>query len=510
MKANRLLAGALAAILGAGCATVGPDFERPEATVDAEWIDANRAEIDGSAGPDPEWWSVFGDAELNALIETAYQQNQDLRAAAIRIYEARAILGVAKGSRYPQTQAITGSAATNRSSRNAPPLSNLPGNVTSNIDLTNDFYQVGFDAAWELDFWGRFRRGIESAEAGLAASVADYDDVLVILMGEVAATYVAIRILEERLAVANQNVTNQARGLEIAEVRFNGGLTTALDVHQASALLSTTRASVASLEAKRRQAQNALAVLLGSSPGDVRSRLGGLGSIPETPSVVAVGMPAELLRRRPDVVRAEMLAAAQSARIGIARADMYPAFSLGGGIGLAAASSGDLSESDSRVSTGFAGVYWPIFNYGRLRNRTRAEDARLEEALAVYQGTVLTAAREVEDALVGFVMAQEETRHLSRAVADAEAALKLAEIMYEEGAVDYTRVLTAQQGLLAAQDAHTSSRGDVALNLVSAYKALGGGWEYRVGKDVLPETARQSMQERTNWGDLLEGAEPPR
>ncbi len=495
------------ALLSAGCVTVGPDFETPEAKLDSDWIDESRSEVNDSAGPDPAWWNVFGDPELNALIERAYAENLSLQAAGLRIYEARAILGVVAGSLYPQSQNATASAGSRRLSPNAPPIAGLPDDVRSRFGSSQDVYQAGFDAAWELDFWGRFRRGVEAAEANLAASVANFDSVLVMLTGEVAATYINLRILEQRLAVANDNVINQRRGLDMAEIRFEGGVTTELDVHQASALLNSTLASVSELQAERRRAQNALAVLLGTTPQDIQGALSGPGVIPATPDEVVVGMPAELLRRRPDIVQAEMVAAAQSARIGVAKADMYPAFVLGGTIGLSSGATSDLFDSESRYGSGFVAMNLPVFNYGRLKNRARAEDARYEAAVALYRNTVLSAAREVEDALIGFIKAKEQSEHLGRSVADAAAAVKLAEIMYREGAVDYTRVLTAQLGLLEAQDQYTSSIGSVALNLVAAYKALGGGWAIRLGNPVIPGETRETMQERTGWGGLLEDEE---
>ncbi len=403
-----------------------------------------------------------------------------------------------------QSQNATASAGSRRLSINAPPVSGLPEDVRGRFGSSLDVYQVGFDAAWELDFWGRFRRGVEAAEANLAASIANFDSVLVMLTGEVAATYITLRTLEQRLAVARDNVVNQERGLEMAELRFEGGVTTRLDVHQASALLNATRATVSDLQAERRRAQNALAVLLSTTPQEIQEMLTGPGTIPTTPAEVVVGMPADLLRRRPDIARAEMLAAAQSARIGIAKADMYPALVLGGNIGLSSGATSDLFDSESRYGSSFVAVNLPVFNYGRLKNRARAEDARFEAAVALYRNTVLSAAREVEDALIGFIKAKETSEHLGRSVEDASAAVELAEIMYKEGAVDYTRVLTAQLGLLDTQDQYTRSKGNVALNLVAAYKALGGGWAVRLGKPVISGETREAMQERTGWGKLLD------
>ncbi len=319
-KLCRTLASLLTlAFLVSGC-MVGPDFVKPDAEVEPGWMEKEDPRIKSEPADFSDWWTVFNDPVLDNLIETAYQQNLDLQIAGLRILEARAQLGVAVGLQYPQTQEMKGGASANQLSENA-------ANEARSDRFFYD-YQIGFDAAWELDFWGRFRRGVESASASLYANMANYDDILVSLTAEVARTYVVIRTLEQRLAVARENVRLQKESLRLAELRFQEGVATKLDVTQARALLKQTEALIPRLETSLRQAKNGLAILLGILPADVKVMLGGPRPIPIAPAQVAVGIPAELLRRRPDIRLAEFQAAAQSARIGVAKSDLYPRFSL--------------------------------------------------------------------------------------------------------------------------------------------------------------------------------------
>ena len=489
-----------------GCTMVGPDFVKPEAPVAEEWTQAADAKVKSEETDSPEWWTVFQDSALNVLVEQAYRENLSLRIAGIRILEARANLGIAIGNLYPQRQQLGAEATANQFSQNAP-----------NVAIADKYhanYFVGFDAAWELDFWGRFRRGIESADAQLIASIATYDDILVSLTAEVARTYILIRTFQERIELAKENVQIQTRSLQIAEIRHRNGLVTELDVTQAKSLLRDTQALIPRLQTGLRQAQNALSILLGIPPSDLRPLLTGDQVIPTAPPEVAVGIPAELLRRRPDIRRAEFLAAAQSARIGIARSDLFPRIALLGSIGLQTSEGGgnlannaeftDLFDFDSVTYFFGPSVSWPILNYGRLKNNVRVQDARLQQLLVNYQNRVLGAAQEVEDALVAFLRAQEEVRFLSDSVKASKRSVKLSLIQYRDGLVDYQRVLTSQQFLVEEQDRWTATRGDVSLNLVATYKALGGGWQIRQGQEFVPVKTRQVMGERTDWGDLLQ------
>ncbi len=494
---------AAGALLSSGCTLVGPDFVTPEGPVAESWIDAENAAIQHQEEDLSDWWQAFNDPVLDGLIKRAYEENLTLQIAGLRVLEARAQLGLASGNLYPQTQQATAGYSRTQLSRNSPNLA--PGS-----DRVYNQASIGFDAAWELDFWGRFRRGVESADAALMADIADYDNVLVTLTAEVARTYTLIRTLEERIALAEENVQIQSESLRIATVQFKNGAVTELDVQQATSLLRSTQAFIPQLESFLRQAQHALSILLGLPPRDLSALLTGEAAIPTPPSTVAVGIPAQLLRRRPDIKQAEMQAAAQSARIGLAKADLYPSFTLFGTIGWSAASTGssdtgDLFDySDSLTFQAGPSIRWNLFNYGRIKNRVRIEDARLEQLLVNYRNVVLQAAREVEDALTGFVRAGEQAGYLRESVAAAKRASELAMIQYREGVIDYQRVLDTDRFLTEQQDSFTATRGEIAFNLIALYKALGGGWQMRLGKDFVPATLQQEMGERTDWGQLLE------
>ena len=431
------------------------------------------------------------------LVETAYRQNPSLRTAGVRVLEAQARRGIAIGSLFPQQQDAFGEATSNEISENRANRG-APG-------LISDFddWQVGFDATWELDVWGRFRRGIEAADAELLASVATYDDVLVSLIAEVARNYMLLRTLEEQLAVARENVAIQQRSFEIADAKFKGGTVTELDSAQAASLLRDTEAQIPGLESSIRQTQNTLCVLLGIPPQDLQYMLGGTKTIPSPPAEVAVGIPADLLRRRPDIRQTERQLAAQSAQIGVAKADLFPRFALFGTISVAAQDFEDLFKGDSFENFGGPSFRWAILNYGRIQNNIRVQDARFQALIGDYENTVLRAQGEVENAIAAYLGAQRQVTFLTGSVGSAARAVELAEFQYREGAVDYTRVLDTQQFLVTEQDRLVTTRGSVVLNLVALYKALGGGWELRVGKDLVPQESRQQMNERTSWGEML-------
>jgi NodT family efflux transporter outer membrane factor (OMF) lipoprotein len=487
-----------ASILFSGCTTLGPDFKTPEVAQPKEWLETDVEQVKPEASDYSDWWRAFDDPVLNELIDLAYQQNLSLRIAGIRILEARAILGVAVGSQYPQVQQLRGSYSRIENSENTFPK--------SSGDLTTGFNQwdLGFDATWELDFWGRFRRNLESADANLLTTIADYDAALVSITAEVANTYSLIRTFEERLALARNNVKIQERSLRITDVRFQNGATTELDVRQAETLLHTTQALIPQLETGLRQSKNGLSVLLGLPPSDLQEILGGdVGVIPAPPVEVAVGVPSELLRRRPDVRSAELAAATQSALIGVAQADLYPSIGIAGSVGLRSEDLGDLFKGGSLTGLIQPGFTWNIFNYGRLKNNVRVQDARLQQLLVSYQNTVLNAYREVEDALSGFLRGKERTAYLSQAVDAAQRSVDLALIQYRDGTTDYTRVLNTQDALVGQQDQLTATRGEVVRSLIAMYKALGGGWQLREGKPFVSEATLEQMRARTDWGRVL-------
>jgi NodT family efflux transporter outer membrane factor (OMF) lipoprotein len=486
-----------------GCA-VGPDFKRPEAPMPEQWLEEDAEALKRDKTDYSQWWTVFDDPVMDSLIEKAYQQNLDLQIAGIRIYEARAQLGIAVGNLYPQSQAAFGDYTVNRLSENT---------GTPIIDNEFSALNLGFDAAWEMDIWGKFRRSVESTAANLEASIADYDDFLVSLTAETARTYIVIRTLEQRLAIARDNVRIQERSLAIATVRFEGGDVSELDVAQAKSLLGDTQSSIPALERSLRQAKNALAILLGILPAEVDSLLAGKPEIPVATDQVIVDIPADLLRRRPDIRLAELRVATQSPQIGIAKADLYPRFFLFGTIGWQATDSRNLTGPDNSISdifdskslyyTAGPGFSWDILNYGRIRNRVRVEDARFEQVVVNYKNTVLRAWQEVEDALVGFLRTREEAQFLLDSVEASRRSVEISLLQYREGLVDFQRVLDTQRFLTLQSDRWTAVKGSVTTNLVAMYKAMGGGWQIRAGQDFIAPAVRDEMAERTNWGGLL-------
>ena len=493
------------AVVFSGCTMVGPDYVKPTTQEPKQWLESEDPKIASKEVDFSDWWTVFSDPVLNDLIQAAYQQNLPLQIAGLRIYEARAELGIAFGFQLPQTQQGLGSASINQLSKNAP--------NSAGADRYYSNYDIGLDAAWELDVWGKFRRGVQTAVANLEASIADYDDILVSLTSEVANTFIRLRTSEERLAVARENVEIQNRSLKIANVRFKAGAVTELDVSQAKALLRSTEATIPGFETDVRQAKNALAILLGKLPGEIDAMLGDPGLIPEVPTEVAVGIPTELLRRRPDIRLAERQLAAQSAQIGFAKADLFPHFSLFGTLGFQASDHtgiqsnnsdfGDLIKKNSITYSTGAGFNWDIFNYGRITNQVRVEDARFQELAVNYEDTVLRAAQEVEDAMVGFLQSQNAVFFLADAVKASRRSVDLSIIQYREGLVDYQRVLDTQRDLTSQQDNLVFTAGSVGLNLVAMYRALGGGWEIRGENDFIPASIKEEMETRTNWGDML-------
>lgn len=488
-------------LLNGGCTELGPDYARPDVGVSPNWLDASNSRVRTGAGDPSRWWKVFNDPVLDRLVDAAYRQNLSLRVAGVRVLEARAQLGVATGELYPQTQQAFGALQYNRLSERA-----VQGAFSKIFNYTQS--QIGLTAGWELDFWGRFRRAVESADYALLATLADYDNTLVSLTADVAINYVLIRTAQTRLDIARRNTETQRESLRIAEAKFQGGTTSQRDVEQARTVLASTEATIPTLDIVLRQSTNALSVLLGMPPGDLSRRLAGSSGIPVAPPYVAVGIPADLLRRRPDVRLAEFQAAAQSAEIGVAKADLYPAFSLTGQIGVLAADVNKVSLSDmfdwrSRFGSIGPTVRWNIFNYGQITNQVRVQDARFQELLIQYQNAVLAAQREVEDNLIGFLKSSDRARFLAESTEAASHSLNLAVLQYRQGITDFTTVLTAQQALLTEQDNLANTLGDIARALIGVYRALGGGWQIREGRGLVPESVKKVMTERTDWGRIL-------
>ena len=367
-------------------------------------------------------------------------------------------------------------------------------------------YDLGFNLSWEADVWGRFKRQIESASATLDASVAGYDGVLVSLIAEVAQNYLLILTTQQRLAVANYNLKLQQDSVRITTVKYEAGEVTALDVDQAQTLLYNTEAALASLEQFLQQLKNTLAILLGRPPQDMVPLLGKEQPIPSVASTVALGMPQDLIRRRPDIRSAERQLAAQSAQIGFAVAELYPHFGIGGGIGTGLTTAGGLQFSDLFTSqtTGYSlfGYFqWNIFNYGRLKNNVRLQDAYFQQLLEDYRQTVLQAQAEVENAIVAFLKSRQQLEAYRSAAAAAQRAANVSTLQYQNGMVDYNTVISTLRALAVQQDQLAASQGSVATSLVAVYKSLGGGWKVHSQEplDLIPEETKEEMLQRTDY-----------
>ncbi len=495
----------------AACAPVGPEFVRPETPAQPAWLEAELAQYEATPAELVDWWRQLNDPVLDRLIAAALLQNNNLRLAGLRVLEAQASLGIARGAQYPQAQVVVGDAtAVGASESNA-------NTGAGDLDFTQ--FNLGASVSWEIDFWGRFRRGIEAADANLLASIASFDEARLLLIAAVADTYTAIRSIEEQLRLAEESATIQQRSYEIVEVLFRNGESSELDALQARTLLLSTQAAIPNLQTSLQQARNALSVLLGLPPSDLTSYLSSEGILPSLPDAFAVGVPADLLRQRPDVRRAELQAFAQNALVGVANANLYPSFSLNGYIGLAAAGNtnttrtgdsgiGELFRAESLTYSIGPSFVWPFLNYGRIRNDIRVQDARLQQALVAYREAVIQAAREVEDSMTALARSREQDRILEESVRVAERSSELSLLRYQEGFADYQRVLDSQQALFSQQQRFAANRGAVISNFVAVYRSLGGGWQSAMPREYIDETTRQQMQERTHWGDLLENPPP--
>ena len=463
---------------------VGPNYSRPEARVADHWIDGADPTVTSGPANDAAWWRTFNDPVLDSLVQAAYQQNLSLRVAGLRILEARAQRGIAAGDLFPQSQAVFGDYTRTGLSKNG-----------SNAVAPNKFFSewgTGVSLAWELDFWGRFRRAVEAADANLDASIESYDHVLVLLLAEVAKRYLDVRTADQRLEYARKNVEIQQGSLSLADLKFRNGVTTRLDVTQGQSNLAQTQASIPPLEATRRQAVNQLCILLGMPPRNLDEMLGQHAGIPTAAPQVAVGIPAELLRRRPDVRHAEREVAAQSARIGIATSELYPHFSITGTLFFDATRFKDLFDADSVGGSVGPSFQWNILNYGRLANNIRVQDARFQQFAVQYQNIVLQANAEAENALVGFLKAQQQVKHLADSTAAAKQSLGLVRDQYDAGHTDFNRVLTVEQTLTQQEDQLAVTRGTVATSLIELYKSIGGGWQVRLGSTTEPTVAGPS------------------
>ena len=448
---------------------VGPSYTPPAPKTESQWIDAADPHLEVHDPPRYDWWKLFGDPALDRLISLAASQNPNLRVAAWRIEEAEAQEKIAVGELFPQQQTLSADYA-----RRA-----VSANVANQVHNKRFFDQwtTGPALSWELDFWGLYRRAVEAADANFEASQENYNQVMVMLLADVGTTYIDLRTADQRLKYLRHNIGLQQTSLDISRQRFHEGATSELDVTQLQANVEFTESQIPPIEAQRRQAANRLCVLIGIPPRDVDDLLGVDGAIPSPPAKVAVGIPADLLRQRPDVRQAERELAAQSARIGIATAELYPHISITGNIGYDSSSLGNLFEPKSL--TGHVGpeFRWDVLNYGRIVNGVRVQDSRFHELAWQYGSLVLTANEEAEDALVAFLKKQEELQSLTRSAAAAQQSVDFVMLRYREGLIDFNTLFTLELFLTERQDQLAQAVGAAPRDLILLYRALGGGWQ---------------------------------
>ncbi len=452
-----------------GCMTVGPDYKEPEAPTPDFWRQELEEGLSPGAADYRTWWTTLDDPILDGLIARATDANLDLKIAYARIKEARARLGIATGERWPDINA-GGALQRERVS------DGVQDPVTRPQKRTDTFRSIGLDGSWEIDFWGRVSRSIESADASYAASIEDYRDVQVTLFAEVARNYVAVRTLQERIRLARENVRTQSGTLNLVIEREKVGLVPRLDIHQAELNLATSESLVPELEAELIAAINRLSVLLGEPPGTMHAELTVAKPIPGPPEQAPVGLPGELVRQRPDLRRAERRLASQTARIGVATAELYPRFSLLGTFQYATFTGSQFDHGRRTFSFG-PFFSWNLFDGGRVRGFINEQDALAEQALVEYERTLLAALEDVENAMTGFARERVRYEALTRSVVAAKESVRLVKVLYFQGLTDFQNVLDMERSLFRQQDLAADSEGRVTLNLVRLYRALGGGWD---------------------------------
>jgi NodT family efflux transporter outer membrane factor (OMF) lipoprotein len=455
-------------LIVSGCAAVGPDYVRQEAEAPDRWQAPLQAGL-SLEQPDfsdlSHWWTILQDPQLAELEERAGRGNPDLKEAQARIREARAMRGIRQAEGFP---GLDGSAAARRSR----------SSENNGSGEEKNLFSLGFDASWEADIFGRVKRSVEASQADLEGTKENLYHLQVVLMAEVALNYVEVRTFQQRLDLNRENIKILQQGYELNDSRYRAGIIGELAVQESLRLLETAKSTRPLLEVGLDAAKNRLAVLLGEHPGQLHKELAMSQPLPSLPANVAVGIPAETLRRRPDVRRAERGLAAQTARIGVATAELYPKFRLSGTLGLEALSAGDLLQTASRTWGFGPGVEWNIFDAGSIRRNIEVQNARQEQALIQYERTVLKALEEVENALVAYAQEQQRSDSVARASAAAERASELAQDQYLAGLVSFNNVLDAQRSLLTLSDELARSNGNIVANLIRIYKALGGGWNY--------------------------------
>lgn len=488
-------------LLLAGCTTLGPDFIRPGFDGPGGWFGtAKKPPVSRTVEEpvDPAWWTLFNDPLLTQLAQRVAAENLDVRIAALRIEQSRSQYDSAVAAGVPRVNAAT--SYTRQKASNVGIFALAPSALGAGGDSGStagglgsrrlsafDVFQIGLDASWELDLWGKIRRQVESANAVVEANEETRRGILLTNLAEVARDYIVLRGVQTRLRIARENVRIAQDNQKLTRQRAEGGVTTTLDVANASAEVSTTQARVPALEQQEAQLINALSLLLGLPPNGLRGELQAARAVPPVPPRVPVGLPSELARRRPDIREAEARLHAETAQIGVARAAFYPSVRLGASLGLQAVQFGRAFELNARQFAAGPGLTVPIFEGGQLKATLRLTEARQKEAAIAYQQTVLRALHEVENALIAYRSEQARRAELTGAVAESRRALELARVRYQQGVADFLQVLDAQRTLLGNELALADSTTEVSGNLVTLYKALGGGWEKDLPEAKKPE-----------------------
>ena len=463
-----------------GCTTVGPDYKAPVIEMPDAWSEQiSRQVARGSHASLQNWWTVFGDPQLDELIERARKENLDLKVAISRVRESRAILAIARGEKLPLVNAGANASRT-RLSDDGPLQQVAPAGGFDSQNL----FQLGVDAAWEIDVFGQVRRTIEAAGDGYQASIEDYRDVMVTLFAEVALAYVDVRATQQQILYARENIEAQSESLALARDRYESGLSSKLDVAQAGANLAVTQATVPSLELTLNQALNRLAVLLGQDAGSLQAEFSTTQPIPAPEASIGIGVPADVLRQRPDIRRSERLLAAQTAQIGVATADLYPRFGLSGTFRLQSRSLSNLFDASSAAWRLGVPVQWNIFSGGRVRGNIQVQDEKTQQLLFLYENKVLAAIEEVENAIMAFDLNQVRVQYLQKATTATTEAVELVLVQYDTGLTDFNNVLVTQRDLFSQQDQLVASEAEVIVNLITLYKALGGGWDVEDTADL--------------------------
>ncbi|WBM72849.1 TolC family protein [Buttiauxella sp. WJP83] len=486
-----LLTGGACLVLSA-CTVLGPDYKAPNVPEMTQWQPTTQGISSRTSSQNyDQWWIQLNDPTLTALINEALRKNPDVKIAGLRLLESRAQLGIAESLLGPQATIGSGEVITG-------------GQHRDNRYISSTNYGAGFNLGWEIDFWGKFQRGVESADASYFATLAQYDDIQVLMAAQVAQIYVSIRTLEARLDITRSNAKIQRRSLEITEKLFLSGNSAELDVQQAKTQYLSTLSSIPQLETSLRQSQNALSVLLARKPGPLPEMATNTGELPQGNLSLVSELPADLLRRRPDVRVAERQLAAQSALIGVAEAELYPSISLIGSVGISGRNGGSNSLSWAAGPT----FSWNLLDQGRLGNQVLVQDARFLQLHERYRDAVFQAAREVDDAATAYANGKDEIELLTQTGEAANRSLDIANTQYREGMADFQRVLDSQRALFNQQERLVNSRGALMRDLITLYKALGGGWEKGRQRPLVDKETDAHLRERDDWIPLLDAPLP--